>query len=135
MKKTGDTIRKKQIRNSVLLAAVLFAVVPILYMIRGASSKASSKQSLVDENSQKAVIQIDGKKVHTMDLDQDAEYKAKTDDGHYNVVVVKDQSVMVSEADCRNQICVKTKPVRNPGEVIACMPHRLIVYIESGNAE
>lgn len=77
-----------------------------------------------------AVIQMDGEKIHEMDLDQDAEYTAVTEDGHVNVVVVKDQSVMVREADCANQVCVKTGQIRNPGEVIACMPHRMIIYIE-----
>ena len=70
------------------------------------------------------------KKVHEMDLDTDAEYRAVTDQGDYNVVIVKDRAVMVREADCANQVCVKTGWIHNPGEVIACLPHKLIIYLE-----
>ena len=38
--------------------------------------------------------------------------------------------VRVEEADCKNQICVKTGAIHFPGEVIACMPHRMMIYIE-----
>jgi hypothetical protein len=59
-----------------------------------------------------------------------ADDRAETADGNYNTVVVKDQSVRVEEADCKNQICVKTGAIHFPGEVIACMPHRMMIYIE-----
>lgn len=123
---TVEVSHKKQIRNSILLATVLTAVFLVLYMTR----TTSPEKAVTDGHTMKAVIQIDGKRVHTMELDKDAEYRAETADGNYNTVVVKDQSVRVEEADCKNQICVKTGAIHFPGEVIACMPHRMMIYIE-----
>ena len=112
-------------RNSVLLIVSLLAVFLVLYLIWRMSGTAAKEDSSLT-----AVIRISGEKVHTMDLDHDGTYTAKTPDGHYNVVVVEDHCVRVSEADCRNQVCVKTGQIRYPGEVIACMPHELILDIE-----
>ena len=123
---TVEVSHKKQIRNSILLATVLTAVFLVLYLTR----TTSPEKAVTDGHARKVVIQIDGKRVHTMELDKDAEYRAETADGNYNTVVVKDQSVRVEEADCKNQICVKTGAIRFPGEVIACMPHRMMIYIE-----
>ena len=112
---------KRQRRNTAILTGGLAAAFLILYGVQ---------RMMLPDSGLVAVIQMDGEKIHEMDLDQDAEYTAVTEDGHVNVVVVKDQSVMVREADCANQVCVKTGQIRNPGEVIACMPHRMIIYIE-----
>ena len=123
---TVEVSHKKQIRKSILLATVLTAVFLVLYLTR----TTSPEKAVTDGHAMKVVIQIDGKRVHTMELDKDAEYRAETADGNYNTVVVKDQSVRVEEADCKNQICVKTGAIHFPGEVIACMPHRMMIYFE-----
>jgi hypothetical protein len=108
------------------LMAVFLAASAIRYLLRpGAAAKDSALL--------KAVIQIDGKEVCSLDLDKNTEYRAETKDGHYNVIVVEDHSVLVREADCSNQICVRTGRIRNPGEVIACLPHRMIVYLSEGD--
>ncbi len=117
----GGTRGRRRRRNTIILAAVLAAVFLILYGFQ--------RRALPDSGLE-VVVQMDGEKIRGMDLDEDAEYRVQTEDGHYNVVVVQDQSVMVREADCENQVCVMTGRIRYPGEVIACLPHRLIIYIE-----
>ena len=112
---------KRQRRNTAILAGGLAAAFLILYGVQ---------RMMLPDSGLVAVIQMDGEKIRGMDLDEDAEYRVQTEDGHYNVVVVQDQSVMVREADCENQVCVMTGRIRYPGEVIACLPHRLIIYIE-----
>ena len=120
--------RNRQVRNSILLAVLLAAAFFVLYLIGMPLREHPPKE----DSDCKAVIRIDGETVHTMDLDTDAQYRAETSDGNYNIVIVKNQSVRVGEADCKNQVCVKTGAIHYPGEVIACMPHRLIVSIEDG---
>jgi len=36
---------------------------------------------------------------------------------------------MVAQADCPDKICVHTGPISQEGEVIACLPHGVIIYI------
>ena len=50
---------------------------------------------------------------------------------YYNVVVISGGSVSVTEASCKNQVCVKHGTISKTGETIVCLPNRLVVRIES----
>ena len=47
-----------------------------------------------------------------------------------NVIIIENGKVWVKEADCKNQICVNHKPIKKSGEVIACLPNKVMVEIE-----
>lgn len=81
------------------------------------------------------VIHLDGAVYDTISLDEDAVFTIEDGKGGYNVIQVKDGAVRVSEANCSNQVCVNTGTVSHAGEIIACLPHRLILSISSGNEE
>lgn len=46
-----------------------------------------------------------------------------------NTVVIKDGEVYMSEASCKNQICVNTGKISKKGESIICLPNKTIVEI------
>lgn len=50
-------------------------------------------------------------------------------DGNENTICIHDGSVSVTSANCENQICVHTSPINQPGQTIACLPHRLLIEI------
>ena len=82
-----------------------------------------------------AEITVDGEREAFLPLDEDGSIRIETEDG-YNVVTVKDGEVFVTEADCRDQICVDHKKVSKTGETIVCLPHKLVVEITGeGEAE
>ena len=54
---------------------------------------------------------------------------------YYNVVVISGGTVSVTEASCKNQVCVKHGAISRPGESIVCLPNRLVVRIEDGSEE
>ena len=70
----------------------------------------------------------DGESKAFLPLGEDDSIRIDTDGG-YNVITVKDGEVTVSEADCRDQICVEHKKIRKTGETIVCLPHKLVVTI------
>ncbi len=47
-----------------------------------------------------------------------------------NVICVREGAVFVSEATCPDQDCVRMGPVSKPGQVIACLPNRLLIRVE-----
>lgn len=53
----------------------------------------------------------------------------------YNIVVIKDGKVSVTEASCKNQVCVRHGEISRSGESIVCLPNRLVVRIEGGSPE
>ena len=54
---------------------------------------------------------------------------------YYNVVEIKDGTVTVTEASCKNQVCVKHGAISRSGETIVCLPNRLVVRIENGSGK
>jgi hypothetical protein len=53
----------------------------------------------------------------------------------YNVVVISGGTVAITEASCKNQVCVRHSSISRPGENIVCLPNRLVVRIENGSEE
>lgn len=47
-----------------------------------------------------------------------------------NTVKIKDGAVTVTNADCKNQICVNHAAITEKGESIICLPNRVIAEIE-----
>ena len=54
---------------------------------------------------------------------------------YYNVVVISGGTVSVTEASCKNQVCVKHGAISRPGESIVCLPNRMVVRIENSLEE
>ncbi|MBQ9155690.1 MAG: NusG domain II-containing protein [Eubacterium sp.] len=59
-----------------------------------------------------------------------------TGDGWENILKIEDGRVSMVKADCPDKICVDHKPIRNVGETIVCLPHKLVVeIIDEGGVE
>jgi len=58
------------------------------------------------------------------------EIKISDSEGHYNLVEFKDGKVRVKEADCPNQVCVKTGWLSKPGRISVCAPNKLKVIVK-----
>lgn len=84
---------------------------------------------LFSEDGKKAVVTVNEKIVAEFELDTNQIRKIKSDAG-YNVVVIKNNECFVSDADCRDGICVKHKAINKVGQSIVCLPHKLIVEIK-----
>jgi hypothetical protein len=81
----------------------------------------------------RAEIYEDGVLTRVLPLDEPSEIVVNTSRG-YNRVVVRDGCVRVSEADCGSQTCVHSGAKALPGDMIACLPHRLVIKIGGGEA-
>jgi hypothetical protein len=71
-----------------------------------------------------------GEIVYSEDLTNSFQGEFVIDNEHgYNRVIIDKGVVQMEEADCRDQVCVLSKPISNPGESIVCLPHQVIVRI------
>lgn len=80
-------------------------------------------------------VSIDGKLTDTYDLSVDATYEITGYDGGKNTLVIKDHEAYMTEADCPDQVCVKTGKIHRVGESIVCLPHRAVVEISKEGEE
>ena len=50
----------------------------------------------------------------------------------HNTVKIENGSVYMSEADCKNRICVNTGAISSPLYPIVCLPNRVMVLVSGG---
>ena len=110
-------------RNDAILVAVLLvlggALALFLYVTRQGGGYVS--------------VQIDGVTVMELPLNEDTQI-VLGDGGRTNVLVIENGTARVIEASCPDQICVNHGAVRYAGESIVCLPHKLVVTVEGGQA-
>lgn len=83
----------------------------------------------------KVVIKSGGSVYATYPLSDERSLRVPAQNGAYNVVEISGGSVSVTEASCKNQVCVRHGSISRTGESIVCLPNRLVVSIEGGNGE
>ena len=115
---------------------IVFIILLIIVVI---SLSAASIYKTAIKGSQKiAVIKREGKVLKTIDLNkvvEPQEFTIKTDKGKYNTILVENNGIRIKDADCPHKECVKSGRISEPGEMIVCLPFKLIISIEGhGNS-
>ena len=81
-----------------------------------------------------SLVKSDGKTVVVKENNQiKAEYPLGVDRSvqlRNNTFVISAGSVYMSNANCKNQICVKTGKISKRGECIVCLPNKVILEIK-----
>ena len=103
---------------------VIFAVVLLI--------TAGFLAMLPTRNSQGGVVTVTlaGKKTAEYPIDTDFETEITTEHGK-NTLVIKDGYADITAADCYGNDCVHQKRISKNGEMIVCLPHKLVVEITS----
>lgn len=78
-------------------------------------------------------LEVDGKVVETLSLDEDTVREIKTDNDGRNVLVIKDGEAEMSEANCPDGICTNHSKIHRNGESIICLPHKVVVTVVNEN--
>lgn len=78
-------------------------------------------------------VQVDGKEVKKISFGANMVGKTidiETEFG-YNKIEIGDEKVRVIEADCPDKLDVKQGWISTQGEIIVCLPNRMVVEIKS----
>ena len=75
-------------------------------------------------------VYVNNKLTKTFDLNKDREYFIETKVG-YNLLIIKNNKVRILDADCPNKICVDKGYISKNDESIICLPHYVVVTVES----
>lgn len=78
-----------------------------------------------------AAVQVlqDGTVTDTLFLNRNGTYRYESPGGGYNLVVIRDGKVSVTEASCPDQICVRHGPTDQTADPIVCLPNKLVVRV------
>jgi hypothetical protein len=120
----------KQIKKGDLVIVVLLLLLSFLPLVIFTYFQTS------DPGAEKQVsISYQGEEIATLELVADGEREEfiieNPDHGHYNKIVREGETVFIEEANCTDQLCVRMMPIENIGQTIICLPHQLVVQIES----
>ncbi len=80
-----------------------------------------------------ADIMVENRHVATLDLLQDRELTVQGQLGPVSIKI-HDGKVSVISSPCRQKICEKTGPVFRAGDIIVCLPSKLVIQIRSKNS-
>lgn len=121
MKKEEKLIK---IGDIIVIAALLLLSVVIFI----SSLPAQSRETAV------AVVSIDGQEYARYPLDKDIEVTVEQD-GHINVIEVKNGAVRVLSANCPDNTCVHQGFISKGSEVIVCLPAKLTITLEGSESQ
>lgn len=83
-----------------------------------------------------AVVTVNGKEyktVHPTGHRGTDTFTIHTDAG-YNMIVVKDETIGIVEADCPDQVCVHEGFLSKPGETSVCLPHKVMIEVRADDS-
>ena len=105
----------------VLVGVILLVSAAFVWPARLGAADGSSAPT-------RALVYQEGRLLQQIDL---REERALTVLGGKMHILVQSGRVSVTEADCPRQICVHAAPVRGPGQVIACVPNKVLIEVKS----
>lgn len=111
----------KRLRGDLLLGGgILLAALALFLLFRPGGAGAW------------VVVTVDG--VETVRCGLSEERILTIGEDAYNVLKISGGTVAVVEANCGDHTCVRTGAISREGECIICLPHRLVVRVEGGEA-
>lgn len=86
------------------------------------------------EEAASVVVTIDGKQALRAPLSVEDRYVFEQEDGSVNVLEVSGGAARMVEANCRDGLCMRQGETRSAAKTIVCLPHKLVVRLEGGEA-
>jgi hypothetical protein len=110
---------------------IIFGIIIISIIgVYSFNSRKSEDDNLIVE------VRIDGEIVDRFNINEEIDKDYETEFG-YNHLSIDEGAANITEADCRDQICVNTKEATQAREAIVCVPNRFTVEVigEGGNID
>ena len=108
----------KKFKNDIILFAGILCLALLALLVFNLTKKEGKF----------VTVSINGKIEYTYNLSENME-KVIQNGVFSNTLVIKDNKVSVSYANCRDKICVNHRSINSVGETIVCLPHKLVIAI------
>lgn len=78
-----------------------------------------------------AVVTVNGIETARYSLSEDMEIRLESENGGYNILIIKDGKADITDASCPDHVCVDQRSVSRTSEAITCLPNKTVITIES----
>lgn len=113
----------KKLKADILILGMILAVAFLTWFLPHMAEN--------DTSGSEVVVLRDGNEIGRYSLSADAIITLRGTDNSYNLILVSEGSVKVTDADCPDQLCVRQRSISKSGESIICLPHKLVITIDS----
>ena len=117
--------------NKSILKSKKKEIIAVLILVLIAVVSFVCIRFFVEDEGKYVKVYVNEKLTKTFDLTKDREYFIETKFG-YNLLIIKNERARILDADCPNKICVNKGYISKNGESIICLPHHVVVTVESG---
>lgn len=111
----------------IVLVLIMSSFLPIIIF----SMQQTAETAVVEKQ---AILRVDGEEIKTFNLIEGQAtytYLYEDDDGDSNLIEIQGDRIRIKEADCGDQICVRRGWASKNGETIVCLPHKLVIEIQT----
>ncbi len=112
-------------KKDIMLAAILLLVAFLLFLVLQPKDGAKGGQ---------IQITVDGVLYGTYSLFEEREIRVEQERG-VNLIYVRDGAAWMAQADCPDGYCIGQGKIREKGQSIVCLPHRLVVEVTEANGD
>ena len=111
-------------------------VIVVLVFITLGSSAAAFINSNKSYNNKYVEIEVKGKLYKKLPLDNSGNERIQIDtDLGSNTIEITNGKVRILDADCPDKICIQDGSISKPGDILVCLPHKVVVSIKGQNSE
>lgn len=110
-------------KGDFFLAAFVLALSIGLFVMQFLSSSGSH-----------VTITVDNKPYQTVPLSRNQTIVVEQN-GHKNIILIENNTVRITEADCPDGLCVGQGAISRAGQSIVCLPARVAVIIEGDGVD
>lgn len=95
-----------------------------------------NSRNIVYSNNNEAIIYSEGKIVgeYVLSYGFKDEFTIRTSNG-YNVIKIENNKIWIEDTDCPDEYCKLQGSISRDGQVIVCLPHKLIIKIVSDDKD
>lgn len=113
----------RRLKYDMLILAVILAALVFTALLPGLGRGGQSGGEVV--------ILRDGEETARYSLSGEETITVRAEDGGYNLLLISQGAVRVTDADCPDKLCVRQRKISRNGESIICLPHKLVIMIDS----
>ena len=118
----GKIGHMKRVRNDCILILIIVLLAGGFWLVQYLN--AAQKEAVLR-------IYQNGELTGEYDLSQPRTIPVTGMEDSYNLVLIEDGTVRVTDADCPDQLCMKQRSISKNGESIICLPHKLVLQIHA----
>lgn len=110
----------------VIIILILLSFIPELVfgIVMGKSYTSTYAEITIDGRLYKKILLSEHRGEESLDV------KSKYG---YNIIDIKDDSIRILDADCKDGICIKSGFISKTGESLVCLPHKLMIEIKGSD--